>query len=61
MGDVVQVLEGRRLAQVDAVVDATRGEEGRVQVVELARLTSVRTEAKGREALGASQLVEYLP
>mmetsp|Transcript_25897 Transcript_25897/g.84931 ORF Transcript_25897/g.84931 Transcript_25897/m.84931 type:complete len:478 (-) Transcript_25897:1117-2550(-) len=58
LAQVVQVGERRRLAQVDAVVDAARGEEGDVEVVEVARLARVRPEAKGGEALGAAQLVE---
>eukprot|EP00966_Prymnesium_polylepis_P043454 1007965-Prymnesium_polylepis.1 len=56
--EVVEVLQRRRLAQVDAVVDAARREEGRVQVVEPARLARVRPEAERREPLRVAQLVE---
>ena len=49
--DVVEVLEARRLLEVDAVVDPPRAEEGGVQVVQLAGLASVRTKAERREAL----------
>ena len=31
LGEVVKVLERRRLSKIDAVVNATGGEEGRVQ------------------------------
>lgn len=49
--DVVEVLEARRLLEVDAVVDPPRAEEGGVQVVQLAGLARVRTKAERREAL----------
>ena len=60
MRKVVEVLQRGRLAQVDAVVDPARREEGRMQVVELPRLPGVRPEAKRREALCPAQVVEHI-
>mmetsp|Transcript_12701 Transcript_12701/g.27435 ORF Transcript_12701/g.27435 Transcript_12701/m.27435 type:complete len:375 (+) Transcript_12701:326-1450(+) len=58
LSDVVEVLQRRRLAQVDAVRDAARRQKSRVKVVELTGLARVRAEAKRGKPLRVSKLVE---
>ena len=58
LAQVVEVLQRGRAAQVEPVADAARGEVGRVQVVELARLARVRPEAEGVHPLRGAEAVE---
>mmetsp|Transcript_58030 Transcript_58030/g.149369 ORF Transcript_58030/g.149369 Transcript_58030/m.149369 type:complete len:298 (-) Transcript_58030:943-1836(-) len=60
LAEVVQVLQGHGLPQVDAVVDGVREQEGRVQVVQLACLARMRPVVELRHALGCPQTIHNL-